>query len=122
MADKRDLIVLNFANPDMVGHSGMLEPTIKAVEATDECLGQVVEAVLKKGGVAIIMADHGNAELVRDAEDRPNTAHTINPVPFIVTTKSGKLRSDGILADVAPTILHLLGLPQPDEMTGKSIL
>jgi len=122
MADKHDLIVLNFANPDMVGHSGMLEPTIKAVEATDECLGQVVEAVLKKGGVAIIMADHGNAELVRDAEDRPHTAHTINPVPFIVTTKSGKLRSDGILADVAPTILHLLGLPQPDEMTGKSIL
>lgn len=121
-ANKHDLIILNFANPDMVGHSGLLEPTIKAVEATDECLGLVVEAVLAQGGVAIIMADHGNAELVRDAADRPHTAHTINPVPFIVTTKHGKLRDGGILADVAPTILRLLGLPQPDEMTGRSIV
>ncbi len=121
-AEKHDLIILNFANPDMVGHSGLLEPTIKAVEATDECLGLVVEAVLEQGGVAIIMADHGNAELVRDEVDRPHTAHTINPVPFIVTTKDGTLRTDGILADVAPTILHLLGLTQPNEMTGRSIL
>jgi 2,3-bisphosphoglycerate-independent phosphoglycerate mutase len=121
-ADKHDMIILNFANPDMVGHSGLLEPTIKAVEATDECLGLVVEAVLAKGGVAVIMADHGNAELVRDEQDRPNTAHTTNPVPFIVTTKHGRLRDGGILADVAPTILGLLQVPLPDEMTGRSIL
>jgi 2,3-bisphosphoglycerate-independent phosphoglycerate mutase len=120
--DKHDLIILNFANPDMVGHSGLLEPTIKAVEATDECLGIVVDAILAKGGAAIIMADHGNAELVRDEADRPHTAHTVNPVPFIVTAKHGKLRGDGILADVAPTILRLLELPQPVEMTGRSIL
>src|SRR5690606_33628450 len=121
-ADNHDVIVLNFANPDMVGHSGLLEPTIKAVEATDDCLGQVVEAILAKGGVAVIIADHGNAEVVRDGDDRPQTAHTTNPVPFIVTTKHGKLKDGGILADVAPTILNLLGLQQPEEMTGQSLL
>ncbi|MFS8512935.1 MAG: 2,3-bisphosphoglycerate-independent phosphoglycerate mutase, partial [Planifilum fulgidum] len=120
-AEKHDVIVLNFANPDMVGHSGKLEPTVRAVEAVDECLGRVVEAVLDKGGVAVITADHGNADMVLDAENRPHTAHTTFPVPFIVTDEGVRLREGGILADIAPTILHLLGLPQPKEMTGRSI-
>lgn len=120
--DKHDVIVLNFANPDMVGHSGLLEPTIKAVEATDDCLGQVVEAVLAKGGVAVIIADHGNADVVTNPDGSRNTAHTTNLVPFIVTDKNAKLRDDGILADVAPSLLRLLGLAQPAEMTGKSII
>ncbi|MBJ6360812.1 2,3-bisphosphoglycerate-independent phosphoglycerate mutase [Paenibacillus sp. GCM10012307] len=121
-ADKHDAIILNFANPDMVGHSGMLEPTIKAVEATDECMGKVVEAVLAKGGVCIITADHGNADLVLDDNERPFTAHTTNPVPLIVTSKDATLRDGGILADIAPTILDLMQLPQPVEMTGKSLI
>ena len=121
-ADKHDVIVLNFANPDMVGHSGLLEPTIKAVEATDECLGKVVDAVLGKGGVCMIIADHGNADMVIDEEGRPHTAHTTNPVPCIVTKPGLKLRDGGILADVAPTLLTLLGLPQPPEMTGRSLI
>ncbi|KIL37661.1 phosphoglyceromutase [Cohnella kolymensis] len=117
-----DAIILNFANPDMVGHSGMLEPTIKAVEATDECLGKVVDAVLAQGGVCVIMADHGNADMVIDDEGRPFTAHTTNPVPCIVTAEGRKLREGGILADVAPTILSLMELPKPEQMTGKSLL
>ncbi|MFC4098402.1 2,3-bisphosphoglycerate-independent phosphoglycerate mutase [Paenibacillus xanthanilyticus] len=121
-ADKHDAIILNFANPDMVGHSGMLEPTIKAVEATDECLGKVVEAVLAKGGVALITADHGNADMVIDENGRPFTAHTTNPVPFIVTKQGATLREDGILADIAPTILSLLGLAKPEEMTGNPLI
>ncbi|REK62043.1 MAG: 2,3-bisphosphoglycerate-independent phosphoglycerate mutase [Cohnella sp.] len=121
-ADKHDAIILNFANPDMVGHSGMLEPTIKAVEATDECLGRVVDAVLAKGGVAVIIADHGNADMVIDENGRPHTAHTTNPVPCIVTKPGLTLRDGGILADVAPTLLALMGLPQPAEMTGQSLI
>ncbi|MFD0712182.1 2,3-bisphosphoglycerate-independent phosphoglycerate mutase [Paenibacillus sp. GCM10027626] len=121
-ADKHDAIILNFANPDMVGHSGMLEPTIKAVEATDECLGKVVEAVLAKGGVCLITADHGNADMVIDEQGRPFTAHTTNPVPFIVTKADVSLREGGILADIAPTILKLLGLEKPAEMTGESLV
>lgn len=121
-AENHDVIILNFANPDMVGHSGMLEPTIRAVEATDECLGQVVEAVLAKGGVAIITADHGNADMVFDQNGRPYTAHTTNPVPFIVTDKSVKLRSDGILGDIAPTMLDLLKVAKPADMTGATML
>jgi 2,3-bisphosphoglycerate-independent phosphoglycerate mutase len=121
-ADKHDAIILNFANPDMVGHSGMLEPTIKAVEATDECLGQVVEAVLAKGGVCIITADHGNADMVFDENGRPHTAHTTNPVPLIVTRQGETLREGGILADIAPTMLDLLRLNKPEEMTGSTLL
>ena len=121
-AEKHDVIILNFANPDMVGHSGKLEPTIRAVEAVDACLGRVVEAVLDQGGLAVITADHGNADMVLDAENHPHTAHTTFPVPFIVTDKGVKLREGGILADIAPTILHLLGVPQPKEMTGRSIV
>ncbi|MGC6586711.1 2,3-bisphosphoglycerate-independent phosphoglycerate mutase [Paenibacillus sp. Dod16] len=121
-ADKHDAIILNFANPDMVGHSGMLEPTIKAVETTDECVGKVVEAVLAKGGVVLITADHGNADMVFDENGRPFTAHTTNPVPFIVTDENVTLREGGILADIAPTILDLMELPKPDEMTGTSMI
>ncbi|MFC4077517.1 2,3-bisphosphoglycerate-independent phosphoglycerate mutase [Salinithrix halophila] len=116
-----DTIILNFANPDMVGHSGKLEPTIRAVEAVDECLGRVVGALQEKGGTAVIIADHGNADMVLDEKDRPFTAHTTFPVPCIVTDESVRLREGGILADVAPTMLKLLGIPQPEEMTGRSI-
>lgn len=119
---EHDVIILNFANPDMVGHSGMLEPTIKAVEAVDECLGKVLAAIQAAGGVALITADHGNAETVRNPDDTPNTAHTISPVPFIVTDKGHALREGGILADIAPTILDLLGIEKPAEMTGTSVL
>jgi 2,3-bisphosphoglycerate-independent phosphoglycerate mutase len=121
-ADKHDVIILNFANCDMVGHSGKLEPTIKAVEATDECLGKVVDAILAKGGTAIITADHGNADEVITPEGQPMTAHTTNPVPVIVTKEGIELREDGILGDLAPTMLTLLGLEQPKEMTGKTLI
>ncbi|TQR06754.1 2,3-bisphosphoglycerate-independent phosphoglycerate mutase [Psychrobacillus soli] len=120
--DKFDAIILNFANPDMVGHSGMLEPTIKAIEAVDECLGKVVDAILAKGGRAIITADHGNSDEVTTLEGQPMTAHTTNPVPVIVTQKEISLRSDGILADLAPTMLHLLRIETPPEMTGKTLI
>lgn len=120
--DKHDVIILNFANPDMVGHSGMLEPTIKAVEAVDECLGKVVDAIIEKGGAAIITADHGNADEVITPEGNPMTAHTTNPVPVIVTKKNIELREDGILADLSPTLLSLLGATQPKEMTGVSLI
>lgn len=121
-SDEFDVIILNFANPDMVGHSGMLQPTIKAVEVTDECIGKVVEAVLAKGGVCLITSDHGNADMIVDEENHPFTAHTTSPVPFIVTSQDVKLRKGGILADIAPTILDLMGIPQPVEMTGRSLL
>jgi 2,3-bisphosphoglycerate-independent phosphoglycerate mutase len=121
-AENFDTIILNFANPDMVGHSGMLEPTIKAVEVTDECMGRVVDAVLAKGGVVLITADHGNADMVFDEDGRPFTAHTTNPVPFIVTDENVTLREGGVLADIAPTILDLMQLSQPVEMTGTSVI
>ena len=121
-ADNFDAIILNFANPDMVGHSGMLEPTIKAIEAVDTCLGKVVDVILVKGGQAIITADHGNSDEVTTLEGQPMTAHTTNPVPVIVTKKDITLRSNGILADLAPTMLHLLGIEAPPEMTGKTLI
>ena len=121
-ADRFDGIILNFANPDMVGHSGMLEPTIKAIEAVDECLGKVVDALLEKGGAAIITADHGNSDEVVTLEGNPMTAHTTNPVPVIVTKPNLMLRNGGILADLAPTMLELLEVSQPAEMTGKSLI
>ncbi|TQR19948.1 2,3-bisphosphoglycerate-independent phosphoglycerate mutase [Psychrobacillus vulpis] len=120
--DKFDAIILNFANPDMVGHSGMLEPTIQAIEAVDTCLGKVVDAILAKGGHAIISADHGNSDEVTTLEGQPMTAHTTNPVPVIVTKKEVSLRTDGILADLAPTMLHLLRIQSPPEMTGKTLI
>ncbi|MGE8036713.1 2,3-bisphosphoglycerate-independent phosphoglycerate mutase [Lysinibacillus sp. NPDC093692] len=121
-ADKFDGIILNFANPDMVGHSGMLEPTIKAIETVDECLGKVVDALLAKGGAAIITADHGNSDEVLTLEGAPMTAHTTNPVPVIVTKPNLMLRNGGILADLAPTMLELLEVSQPSEMTGQSLI
>lgn len=117
-----DAIVLNFANPDMVGHSGKLEPTIKAVEATDECLGKVIDAIHAQGGVAVITADHGNADLIIQEDGSAHTAHTTNPVPLIVTDEKLKLRDGGTLADIAPTLLSLLELEKPDEMTGESLI
>lgn len=118
-----DAIVLNFANPDMVGHTGVLEAAVKAVETVDECLGRVVDLVIEKGGAAIIIADHGNADIMIDpATGKPWTAHTTQPVPCIVTKKGLGLREGGILADVAPTLLQLLQLPQPTEMTGQSLI
>lgn len=121
-ADSVDAIILNFANPDMVGHSGKLEPTIKAVETVDECLGEIVDLILQKGGAAIITADHGNADEVITLEGNPMTAHTTNPVPVIVTKEGVQLRKDGILGDLAPTMLDLLNLEKPAEMTGSSLI
>jgi 2,3-bisphosphoglycerate-independent phosphoglycerate mutase len=120
--EKHDAIILNFANPDMVGHSGKLEPTIKAIEAVDECLGKVVDAILEKDGYAIITADHGNSDEVVTLEGKPMTAHTTNPVPVIVTKKDIELQDGGKLADLAPTFLSLLGGKQPKEMTGESLI
>ncbi|BAM47967.1 2,3-bisphosphoglycerate-independent phosphoglycerate mutase [Amphibacillus xylanus] len=118
----QNAIILNFANPDMVGHSGMLEPTIKAIEAVDECLGKVVDKILEKGGRAIITADHGNADEVVSLDGSAMTAHTTNPVPVIVTQEGIELRDGGILGDLAPTLLDLLGIDQPEDMTGQSLI
>lgn len=120
--DNFDAIILNFANPDMVGHSGMLEPTVKAIETVDECLGRIIELIERKGGTAIITADHGNADEVVTLEGDPMTAHTTNPVPIIVTKSGVELRTDGILGDLAPTMLDLLGLEKPAEMTGTTLI
>lgn len=120
--DTLDAIILNFANPDMVGHSGMLEPTVKAIEAVDECLGEVVDLILEKGGYAIITADHGNSDEVLTLEGNPMTAHTTNPVPVIVTKTGVTLRDGGRLADLAPTMLDLLNIEKPSEMTGQSLI
>lgn len=120
-ANRYDAIILNFANPDMVGHSGMLEPTIKAVETVDQCLGKIIDALLAKGGTAIVTADHGNADEVTTQDGAPMTAHTTNPVPVIVTKPDIELREGGILADLAPTMLKLLDIEQPEEMTGTPL-
>jgi 2,3-bisphosphoglycerate-independent phosphoglycerate mutase len=122
--DKYDLIILNFANPDMVGHTGVVEAGIKAVETVDECVSRIVPAILALGGSCLITADHGNCELMRNPDGSPNTAHTTNLVHVIyVAEDAQKFRiQSGILADVAPTLLFLLGLPQPKEMTGRNLL
>ena len=114
--------IINFANPDMVGHTGVIEAAVKAVETVDECLGQVVEAVHAGGGACVITADHGNADHMLDEDGSVNTAHSLNPVPFVVTADGAGLDGEGILADVAPTILALLGFDQPEQMTGRSLL
>lgn len=115
-------ILLNFANPDMVGHSGKLEPTIKAIEVVDECLGKIVDKIVELGGHAIITADHGNSDMVTTLEGDPMTAHTTNPVPVIVTKEAIELRDGGILADLSPTLLDLLNVEKPEEMTGTSLI
>lgn len=120
--EKHDVIILNFANADMVGHSGKLDAAVKAVEAVDENLGRVVESVLANGGIALITADHGNADHMLDDKGNPITSHTTNPVPFIVTKENVELRGGGILADIAPTMLKLLEIEPPQQMTGKSII
>jgi 2,3-bisphosphoglycerate-independent phosphoglycerate mutase len=114
--------IINFANPDMVGHTGVIEAAVKAVETVDECLGDVVTAVQERGGALIVTADHGNCDNMLEPDGSPNTAHSLNPVPLIVTADVGELRSGGILADVTPTVLALLGLAQPAEMTGQSLV
>ncbi|MCD5325293.1 MULTISPECIES: 2,3-bisphosphoglycerate-independent phosphoglycerate mutase [Pontibacillus] len=121
-ADKHNAIILNFANPDMVGHSGMLEPTIKAIETVDECLGKIIDKITDKGGHAIITADHGNADEVTNSEGKAMTAHTTNDVPVIVTKDGLELREGGILGDLSPTLLDLLQVDQPKEMTGESLI
>jgi len=114
--------IINYANPDMVGHTGVIPAAVKAVETVDECLGQIVEAVHAKGGACIVTADHGNADEMLEDDGSPDTAHSLNPVPLVVTAGAGALDGEGILADVAPTALALLGLEQPREMTGRSLL
>ncbi|WP_322182176.1 2,3-bisphosphoglycerate-independent phosphoglycerate mutase [Neglectibacter caecimuris] len=119
---KYDALILNFANCDMVGHTGVFEAAVKAVEAVDTCVGRVVEAVKEMGGCVLLTADHGNADKMVDADGTPFTAHTTNPVPFCVINHPCELRKGGVLADIAPTMLKVLGLPQPKEMTGESII
>jgi len=114
--------IINFANPDMVGHTGVIPAAVKAVETVDAQLGKVVEAVTAKGGACIVTADHGNCDHMLEPDGSPNTAHSLNPVPLIVTAKGVELRDGGILADVAPTALELLGIPQPEPMTGRSLI
>ena len=124
-SDKYDVIVINFANPDMVGHTGVQEAAIKAVETVDECVGKAVEALKEVDGQMFICADHGNAEQLIDYETgAPWTAHTTNPVPFILVNADPKytLRENGCLADIVPTLIQLMGMEQPVEMTGKSLL
>ncbi len=113
--------IINFANPDMVGHTGVIEAAVEAVETVDACLGEVVEAVRESGGVCVVTADHGNADHMLEPDGSPNTAHSMNPVPLLVTADVGELREGGTLADVAPTILALLGEEQPAAMSGKPL-
>ncbi len=119
---KYDVVILNFANCDMVGHTGIFEAAVKAVETVDNCVGRVADSTLKMGGVMLLTADHGNADRMIDTDGSPFTAHTTNPVPFAVIGKECKLREDGRLCDISPTIIKLLGLNQPEEMTGVSII
>lgn len=119
---KYDMIILNYANCDMVGHTGVFEAAVKAVEAVDECVGKVVTAIREMDGVALITADHGNADKMIDTDGSPFTAHTTNLVPFCVVGYPCELREGGRLADIAPTMLKIMGLPQPAEMTGESII
>ena len=120
-----DVIIINFANPDMVGHTGVLDAAIEAVETVDTCVGKVVDAVKEENGVLFICADHGNAEQLIDYETgAPHTAHTTNPVPCIyvdAAEKDVELREDGRLCDLAPTLLDMIGLPKPAEMTGSTL-
>ena len=119
---KYDTLILNYANCDMVGHTGVFEAAVKAVEAVDTCVGRVAEAVKEMDGCILLTADHGNADKMVDDDGTPFTAHTTNPVPFCVINHPCELREGGRLADIAPTMLKVLGLPQPEEMTGESII
>ncbi len=115
--------IINFANADMVGHTGVIESAVAAIETVDECLGEVAAAVHERGGVCAVTADHGNADHMLEPDGSPNTAHSLNPVPLILTSKGVRLREEGgILADVAPTVLQALGIEQPQQMTGHSLI
>ncbi|CCE66557.1 2,3-bisphosphoglycerate-independent phosphoglycerate mutase [Candidatus Mycoplasma haematominutum] len=119
---KYDLVVINFANPDMVGHSGDFEATVKACSAVDRTLGELYELSQKQGYTLVVIADHGNADIMKDSLGKPHTAHTTSPVPFILCDKARSLRSEGKLGDIAPTILELLSISQPSAMSGTSLL
>jgi 2,3-bisphosphoglycerate-independent phosphoglycerate mutase len=114
--------IVNFANPDMVGHTGVIPAAVEAIETVDAALARVVEAVHDGGGACIVTADHGNADNMLEPDGSPNTAHSLNPVPLIVTVTGVELRDDGVLADVAPTVLRMLGEEQPAAMTGRSLI
>jgi 2,3-bisphosphoglycerate-independent phosphoglycerate mutase len=120
--DRPRFAVINFANADMVGHTGVIPAAVTAVETVDACLAEIVDAVHRAGGVCIVTADHGNADHMLEDDGSPNTAHSMSPVPLIVTSPARSLRDGGILADVAPTALELTGLAVPPEMTGRSLL
>jgi 2,3-bisphosphoglycerate-independent phosphoglycerate mutase len=122
LADRPRFGIINFANADMVGHTGVIPAAVEAVETVDDCLGRVLAAVRGTSGVCVVTADHGNADHMLEPDGSPNTAHSLNPVPLIVTAPGIFLRPDGILADVAPTVLELLGLEQPAQMTGHSLI
>jgi 2,3-bisphosphoglycerate-independent phosphoglycerate mutase len=120
---KYDAIVCNYANGDMVGHTGNLEATTKAIEVLDECIGRVVTAMREAGGEVLITADHGNAELMQDPQThQAHTAHTLNVVPLLYVGRKAKIMEGGALQDVAPTLLTMMGLPPPAEMTGKPLI
>ena len=123
-SDKYRLIVLNFANMDMVGHTGVLEAAISACQTVDRCVREIVDMVKARGGVVLITADHGNAEMMREPNGNPHTAHTLNPVPFILVDDSRKnvRMKAGKLGDIAPTILEIIGIDQPEQMTGSSLI
>ena len=121
--DKYDVIILNFANADMIGHTGIMEATVKAIEVLDECVRKIVDAVLKKGGQILLTSDHGNADYMLDEQDNVVTAHSTNPVPLVFISEDAKeLESGGTLADLAPTLLHIMGLNIPDDMTGRNLI
>jgi len=120
--DRYRFCLVNFANPDMVGHTGVIAAAVTAVETVDGCLARVVDTVRRRDGLCLVTADHGNAETMLNPDGSPNTAHTTNPVPLIVTSPGRRLRAGGRLADVAPTVLELLGIDAPDSMSGRSLL
>ena len=120
-----DVIILNYANCDMVGHTGVIPAAVKAVGTVDECVKKVTDKILEMGGSALLTADHGNADKLLSEDGSPFTAHTTNPVPVVLVSdkyKDVQLRTDGVLADLAPTLLTIMGLPVPEEMTGKSLI
>jgi 2,3-bisphosphoglycerate-independent phosphoglycerate mutase len=114
--------IINFANADMVGHTGVIPAAVTAIETVDECLGEVVAAVHARGGACVVTADHGNADNMLEPDGSPNTAHSLNPVPLVVTVTGLELAPGGVLADVAPTVLELLGIAQPAAMTGHTLI
>jgi 2,3-bisphosphoglycerate-independent phosphoglycerate mutase len=121
-ADTFDFVIVNYANADMVGHTGVIPAAVKAVETVDACLGRVVDAVGRLGGVCLVTADHGNSDHMLEPDGSPNTAHSTNLVPFVATISGVRVREGGRLCDLAPTVLALLGVDQPPEMTGRDLL